>query len=164
MLTARRTGDGLAICFLGSHPEHGEQRLAPVRTRKADEPCVDPRWRPGSLERPREDIVEVDRRADLPELACAPRLGARLVECGCELAVQVICAREGFAQELLDGGVGGPPPAHDYEQDDERRDQREARRAGCETDGNSCCAGAQKHMHPSRSPWPRRHGHGDNNP
>jgi hypothetical protein len=72
--------------------------------------------------------------------------------------VQRLGPRERLAQELLDGGVRAPPPAHDDEQDKERRDEGEARRADGvarradgETDGNPGSAVAQKHLHPTRS-------------
>lgn len=104
---------------------------------------------PARLECQREDGVEVDRGADLSELKCALRLGARLLEGGCEVAVQPFGARERFTQELLDGGVGASPSAHDHEQGDDGRDEGEARRADGYTDGNPRSAVAEKHLHPA---------------
>jgi hypothetical protein len=147
----RRASDGLALRFLRGHSERGEERLAPGRTGKADEARVEPRKCPSGFERPREDRVEVDRRGDLPELARAPRLGPRFLEGRHEVLVQPLGPRERLAQELLDGGVRASPPAHDDEQDQERRDEGEARRADGETDGNPGSAVAQKHLHPTRS-------------
>jgi hypothetical protein len=124
-LAPRRAGHRLTCGLVGRHADRREERLALVRSRKADEGRVHAGQGSRPLECQREDGVEVDRGADLSELKCALRLGARFLEGACEVAVQPLSARERFTQELLDGGVGASPSAHDHEQGDDGRDEGE---------------------------------------
>ena len=149
MRTARagcppRARHGLARRLLGGHAQSREEGLAALGPREADEPGVGAGDRARCLERPREDGVQVDARADLPQLTGALGLCSRLLESRGEIAVKTLGPGERFPQELLDRGVGAAPPPDDHEQDDESRDEREARRADGYTDGDPRCAVADE--------------------
>jgi hypothetical protein len=148
-LAARRAGHGLARCLVRGHSGGRKERLSSFGAREADEPCVHAGDRPGRLERPRENRVEVDGCADLSELTGALGLGARLLESRGEISVESLGACERFPQELLDRGVGASPPSNDHEEHDQSRDERKACRADGYTDGDPRCGVAhEKHRAP----------------
>ena len=98
LVAVRRAGDHLPLRLLGREPERRDDRLVGAVADR-DDRRVDAGNRPAGLERAREHLVEVDRRAQLAEEAVAPALFLRALERLRELAHHALHARVHLGDE-----------------------------------------------------------------
>ena len=95
--------------------EHHERRIGPSES-------------PGGLQRPREDIVEVDRARELPEDAAPPALLLGSLEGTGQLAPELVHPLVQARNHLGDAVVrpGIRPPADDEQGEEEHYESAEA--------------------------------------
>ena len=110
-----RAGDRVPLGLLHGQPERCDERLAALCLGEHRERRVGPSETAGGLQRPRQDLVEVDRARKLPEDVTPPALLLGPLEGARQLAPEVVHPRVEAGNDLGDPLVrpGVRAPAHD---------------------------------------------------
>lgn len=117
----RRPGDGVPLRLLHRQAEGGHQRLSSLSIGEHHERCVGPFESSRGLQRPRENLVEVDRARELPEDATPASLLLGALEGAGQFARELVHPRVQALHYLGDALVRLPvrAPANDQQSQEE---------------------------------------------